>query len=157
MQMTVNTNEGGQAMAGVDPVHASRSIGSSYTAATTTVPGLHISTHYPKTSPPTSHWPKLSPCGSVFGFFGLITPTSCATELHPPATSLPIYTTPVGSPLPQNQPTCIQLAKTEPLQLKFWFFSPNPPPPPLCATELQCPPTLSSMSPTPVGPLLPKK
>ena len=83
-------------------------------------------TYYPKTSPPTRCWPKLSSCSSIFGFLALIAPPLHATELHPPATSLLMYTIPIRPPLPKNQPTYIQLAKTEPPWLNFWFFGPNP-------------------------------
>ena len=90
-------------------------------AATITVP--HPSTHYPKTSPPTSCWPKPSSHGLVFVFFiSPNHPLSHATEFHHPATSHLMYTS-FGFPLPKYPPTCIQLAKNKPPRLDFGFLA----------------------------------
>jgi len=48
------------------------------------------------------------------------------TNKGPPSTSTPAYPAPMGSPLPQNMPTHISLAKTEPSGSVFGAETPTP-------------------------------
>jgi len=55
-------------------------------------------------------------------------PPRALTRSRPACTSTPACPTPIGSPLPQNEPAHISLAKTEPPRLGFCFFGLNQPP-----------------------------
>ena len=63
-----------------------------------------------------------------------------------PATSNPMYPIPLGYPLPKPQPVCTLLAKTEPLELGFWFLAPTKSP--LCVTKPHPSATSNLMHPT---------
>ena len=74
----------------------------------------------PKNQPIRISLAKPEPRWLGFRIFGTNqSPPPCLTELRPPATSNSMYSTPIGSTLPKNQPTRHSLAKTEPLLLGF--------------------------------------
>ena len=54
---------------------------------------------------------KTEPQRLCFGFWLQLSPPSCIAQSHHPATSNPVYTCQMGSPLPENKPPHIALAK----------------------------------------------
>ena len=72
----------------------------------------------------------------------------------PPTTSNVVYSTPFGSPLPENDCHHILLAKTEPRRLGLGFWPQLGPP--LRLTPSLAPTTLNLVYFTPIGPPLPE-
>ena len=69
---------------------------------------------------------KTEPWWLIFGFLAQTSPRRLAKSHPSPSNTM--YPTPMESPIPKIQPTCISLAKTKPWQLGFQFFDPNWPP-----------------------------
>ena len=88
----------------------------------------HTGPLYPKQRPLVFLLPKLSPGGSAFGFLVPTSPPSCHVQLLAPMTSNMVYSTPFGSPLPENDCCHILLAKTEPRRLGLGFWPQLSPP-----------------------------
>ena len=118
------------------------------------LPCPHTGPLYPKQRPPTFLLPKLSPSGSGFGFLVPTSPPSRHVQLLAPTTSNVVYSTPFGSPLPENDCRHISLAKTEPRWLGLGFWPQLGPPSHL--TPSLAPTTLNLVYFTPIGPPLPE-
>ena len=63
-----------------------------------------------------------------FGFWLQLSPPSRIARLHHPSTSNPVYACQMGSPLVENNPPHIALAKNRAPAAWFWILAPTQPP-----------------------------